>query len=194
MPPSSMTYQKWLLYLVASGLILRLGLWVIMEPQPFPDTGTYGVLAQQLSTGDFSLYDGRRTPGYPAFMLLTGFSPETLGALQMLAGLAASLCLFQLAFQATASAGFGFLAGMTYNLNLTQLFFESSLIPETFTTCFVLCGMTLLSPVSTRLRDCKHYAKRLGVVGLLAGAAIMLRPQFVFLPIVMGSYVMWILW
>lgn len=176
----------WVALLLLLGLTVRIGLWFIAEPQEFPDTGTYVAVAKQLLDGEFSDYEGRRTPGYPLLLILAGFSPNVVWMIQMLAGLVISACLFYVAYEVTGRASFAFLAGMTYNLNLGQLFLEASLIPETETTFFVASTAALLALIYKRFRDNGPVAYILVVASILAGSAAMARPQFVFLPLVLG--------
>jgi len=178
--------KGWFTVLLVLGVAIRLGFWFIAEPKPFPDTGTYVELAQQLSSGDFTTYEGRRTLGYPLLLILARYSPNGVWAIQMLGGLAISAYLFYIAYKITDMPGFAFFAGMTYNLNLGQLFFEANLIPETETTFFVASTAALLASIHRRFRDNGPVAWILLVAGFFAGCAVMTRPQFVFLPVLLG--------
>jgi hypothetical protein len=183
-----MKIKEWLILLLILGLALRLGFWFIGEPTAFPDTGTYIEVAKQLVSGDFSDYQGRRTPGYPLLLILAQFSPHAVWIIQMLAGLAISMCLFYMAYELTGKHGFAFLMGMTYNLNLGQLFFEANLIPETETTLFVTTTAALLALIHRRFRDWSP-GWILILAGTLAGGAVMARPQFVFLPMLLDAFI-----
>jgi hypothetical protein len=176
----------WIALLLLFGVTIRIGFWFIAEPKEFPDTGTYVAVAKQLLDGEFSDYEGRRTPGYPLLLILARFSPNVVWMIQMLAGLVISACLFYVAYEVTGRASFAFLAGMTYNLNLGQLFLEANLIPETETTFFVVSTAALLALIYTRLRDNGPVAYILIAAGVSAGITVMARPQFVFLPVVLG--------
>jgi hypothetical protein len=180
--------KGWFTFLLVLGAAMRLGYWFIAEPKPFPDTGTYVELAEQLSSGDFASYEGRRTLGYPLLLILARYSPNAVWVIQMLAGLAISVCLFYIAYELTGRPSFAFFAGMTYNLNLGQLFFETNLLPETETTFFVAATASLLTFIHARFRNNGPVAYILVVAGILAGCAVMARPQFVFLPILLGIF------
>ncbi|HEX9274430.1 MAG TPA: hypothetical protein VGA01_19705, partial [Candidatus Binatia bacterium] len=183
-----MKIKEWLILLLILGSALRLGFWFIGEPTAFPDTGTYIEVAKQLVSGDLSNYQGRRTPGYPLLLILAQLSPHALWIIQMLAGLAISMCLFYMAYELTGKHGFAFLMGMTYNVNLGQLFFEANLIPETETTLFVTSTAALLALIHRRFRD-RSSGWILILAGTLAGGAVMARPQFVFLPMLLGIFI-----
>src|SRR5690348_4055747 len=187
----AMSRITWLVALLISGIFLRIGMSLIAVPQGFPDTGTYINLAQQLRHIDFSSYEGRRTPGYPIVLIMANFSPAKIWLWQMIAGLAVSVCLFTAALKTTNSGAVGFLSGMAYNLNLSQMFFESALLPETFSTFFLLLSVALLPFLREPVNVLRHYALVLLLVGTLAGLAIMFRPQFVFLPFIMAGFVGW---
>ncbi len=73
-----MKIKEWLILLLILGSALRLGFWFIGEPTAFPDTGTYIEVAKQLVSGDFSNYQGRRTPGYPLLLILAQLSPHAV--------------------------------------------------------------------------------------------------------------------
>jgi hypothetical protein len=180
--------KGWFTFLLVLGAAIRFGFWSVAEPKAFPDTGTYLELAEQLSSGDFASYEGRRTLGYPLLFILARFSPNAVWAIQMLAGLAISACLFYIVYELTGRPSFAFFAGMTYNLNLGQLFFEANLIPETETTFFVVATASLLTLIHGRFRDNRPVASVLVVAGIFAGSAVMARPQFVFLPILLGLF------
>ena len=183
-----MKIKEWLILLLILGSALRLGFWFIGEPTAFPDTGTYIEVAKQLVSGDLSNYQGRRTPGYPLLLILAQLSPHAVWIIQMLAGLAISMCLFYMAYELTGKHGFAFLMGMTYNVNLGQLFFEANLIPETETTLFVTSTAALLALIHRRFRD-RSSGWILILAGTLAGGAVMARPQFVFLPLLLGIFI-----
>src|SRR6266545_5702251 len=169
-----MSTKAWIGVLLMAGMGLRLGLWIIDEPRAFPDTGTYIAVAKQFLSGDFSGYEGRRTLGYPLLLILARFAPDVVWMIQMLAGLAISVCLFYMAYELTGKHGFAFLMGMTYNLNLGQLFFEANLIPETETTLFVTSTAALLALIHRRCRD-RSSGWILILAGTLAGGAVMAR-------------------
>ncbi len=181
-----MNSKRWLTLLLILGAALRFGFWFIAQPRAFPDTGTYVELAQQLVNGDLSAYEGRRTLGYPLLLILAQLSPDLVWVIQMLAGLAISACLFYIAYEVTGSPGFGCFVGMTYHLNLGQLFFEANLIPETETILFVSSTTACIALINRRFKNQAPTGVILVVAGMLAGSAVFARPQFVFLPILLG--------
>lgn len=180
-----MKTQHWLLILVLVGALLRVGLWACYEPVTYPDTGTYVSAARDLLAGDFSRSQGRRTPGYPLLIALVGEAPQNIFVAQLTAGLLISVLLFYVALLMTARPGFAFLAGMTYNLNLQQLFLEGAILSETASTLGVVAVVAAMLNVFRRLRAGRRASVMLLLLGVLAGAAILTRPQYVFLPLML---------
>jgi hypothetical protein len=156
---------------------------------------SYIDLAKQLLSGDFTSYEGRRTLGYPLLLILARLSPNIVWGIQMFAGLVISASLFYLAYELTGNPSVAFIAGMTYNFNLGLLFLEANLIPETETTLFMVGTVAVLAFIHRRIAD-KNPSWSLVASGVLAGCAVMARPQFIFLPILLGvlvGYRSWIL-
>lgn len=183
----------WLAFLVAWGIGIRIAFWFVSEPREFPDTGTYIEVAKQLLSGDFNAYEGRRTFGYPALLLVAQQSPQVVWLLQMTFGLAISVLLFFLAHDLTGSAVAAFAAGMTYNLNLGLLFFEGNLIPETQTIFFIISSLAAVT-VAFLCSTQKYTNLSLLFSGVLAGCAVLARPQFVFMPLFLSVWVGYWYW
>lgn len=180
-----MATRHWLLILILAGALLRVGLWACYEPATYPDTGSYLSAAKDLLAGDFSRSEGRRTPGYPLLIALVGEAPQNIFVAQMAAGVLISVLLFYVALLMTGRPGFAFLSGMTYHLNLQQLFLESGLMSETASTLSVVAVVAAMMNAFRRLREGRRAAGMLLLLGVLAGAAILTRPQYVFLPLLL---------
>ena len=78
------TQLAWLGSTLAVAILMRLALWFLYRPVPYSDTPSYRRLAESVLAG-FALYDGTRTPGYPAFLALVG-GDEQVWAVQMVLG------------------------------------------------------------------------------------------------------------
>jgi hypothetical protein len=183
------TSRRWLLLLIIAGLGLRAGLWISYEPMAFDDTPTYVTVARELLTADFSGYEGRRTPGYPVLIALGGLQPRNVWALQMLAGITISVLLFHIAFVMTKRPALAFAAGMSYNLNLAQLFFEANLLSETAGTLGIVAVTAATIDTHRRIREHRPVTAALAILAVLAGVTALTRPQFVFLPFLLGALV-----
>jgi hypothetical protein len=178
---AALSTRTWLALLLACGIVIRAGLWVIYEPVTFPDTTTYVAAARDLLDGGLARSEGRRPPGYPALMLAASLNPNGIVVLQLLGGLLASALLFHIALETTGRPGFAFLVGMTYNANLQQIMAEFALLSESLST------LTVLAVVAATIRVCRDARAGAASIGWLlllgasAGVAILVRPQFVFL-------------
>jgi hypothetical protein len=192
--PHRATIVRWLVLLLLAGSVLRLGFWSVYGPVAYPDTGTYMVVAKSILTGDFSNYEGRRPPGYPLVLAIAGLSPDRAWAIQSLMGLAISVLLFYVAIALTRRPGFAALVGMTYNLNLSQLFFEANLISETTATFGITGVAALLLVCYRRLRNRRRVWPWLVALGVMAAFATLTRPQFVFLPLLIAALVGYASW
>ena len=172
----------WFVALAAIGLLLRVALFTHYEPIMQPDTSTYVSAAQDLvSGGGFAKSEGRRTPGYPLLIAAIGEDPARIVVTQMALGVGTSLLLFLITLQLTGRPGMAFAIGLSYDLNLQQLFIEAVVVTEPLTT-FLLAAMTAtLLPTLQRLRARSGAAALAVATGVLGAAAIMVRPQFVFL-------------
>ncbi len=184
-----MTAERWLVVLLLGGIALRAGLWFSYEPIMAPDTPSYMRTATNLLDRDFSTYDGRRPPGYPVVLALAGGSPRAVWALQMLAGLLISVLLFFIVLSVTGRPGFAAAIAMTYNLNLAQLFFEAFLVAETTGTLLIVAVLARLVTARNSLGEPGRSRWPLVELGVLAGAAVLTRPQFILVPPLLGVLV-----
>lgn len=180
----------WLLALILVGLTLRAALLNAHAPQWAPDTGTYVAAAHDLLAGDFKQSEGRRTPGYPLFIAAVGEDPRQIALAQMALGIGTSLLLFAIGLHMTGRPAVAFVAGLSYHLNLQQLFLEASILTEALTTFFVAATVAALLATMRRLRQGSQALGPALLAGACGAAAIMVRPQFIFLalllPVLLG--------
>jgi len=186
------TTRGWFLALLAVSLALRAGLWWVYEPIEHPDTGTYEAVAAHLAARDFTGYEGRRPPGYPAVIALAGLSRPGTFALQLVEGCLIAALLFAIGLTLTGRPAVAALAGMTYNLNLAQLFFEANLLSETTATLAVTAASALLLAAIRTGRAGLPPAGRLVLLGAVTGFAVLTRPQFAYLPLLAAAVVAWV--
>jgi hypothetical protein len=188
----TLTTRHWLLLLIVLGALLRFALFHAYPPLTQPDTGTYYAAAREV-VGDANAGDApaRRTPGYPAFLLLTGGDARSVVAAQMVLGLLTSVALFLIALRMSARPGVAFAAAAAYDLSVQQLFLEAVVLTEPLTT-FLLASMTLLLLATlARLREGRRALAMAAGVGLLGVAAIMVRPQFLYLALLLPLLVVY---
>ena len=185
-----------LLILIFVGVCLRAGLWLCYEPVAYPDTPTYVDVARNLLTGDFSKYEGRRTPGYPALIAVARLDARNVWLLQMAIGVIISCLLFYVVLLLTGRTDLALVSGLTYNVNLAQLFMEGTIMTETVGTLGLVAVVALALIVYRRLRDRRPVAGVIVLLGLVVGFATLTRPQFIFLPLVVPllvAYASWII-
>jgi hypothetical protein len=181
--------RRWLLALLIFGVVIRVGLWTHYEPASYPDTGTYYSAAQDLLEGGLAHSEGRRTPGYPLLIAVAGIEPRTIILLQMFGGLITSALLFYMALATAGPPWFAFIIGMTYNLNLQQLFLEATLMSESTSTLTIVATVALTIRACALLREGRKASLLLLFLGALVGAAVLVRPQYVFLPLVLPVFI-----
>ncbi len=176
----------WVAALLALGVLLRLVLAAGYPPLPQPDTPTYEDAAHDLMAGGpFTLSEGRRTPGYPLFIAALGLDPRNIMLAQMALGTLTSVLLYLIALRICRRPGVAFLAALCYDLSLQQLFLEAVILTEPLTT-FLLAGSILLLLVTLeRLQQGRAAIGFALLTGLCSAAALMVRPQFTFMPLLL---------
>ena len=126
-----------LLLLIAVAVLARLSMPVIYDQRSEyvgGDTPLYLQTARQIWTLDFSEYEGVRPPGYPLLILLGGSNPAAIWFIQSLRAIATTLLVYLTGRAAGLRSTFAVVMSLGFTLFLSHLFFESSIITETFTT------------------------------------------------------------
>lgn len=181
-----------LLVLLVAGAV-RVPIWLGYTPATAPDTGTYVQAAKDLVSGDFSVGQGRRTPGYPLVLAAVGNDFESVVALQLLGGLATTLLVYWLALKLTQRHSWAAVAALGHALNLQQLFVEGLILTEAASALSVAATLALL------IAACAKAPRSVGpgwialliVIGLLAAYALFIRPQFLVLLLVAPLAIVW---
>jgi len=182
--PTRPNWTRWLLLVLAIGLVQRAALWFSYPPVSYNDTAGYRRLAQAALSG-WRDFDGTRVPGYPLWMALVGPDQQVYLS-QLILGLLITLLFFYLGFQATHSPAFGAVAALAHSLNLNQFFFEANLLSETLATfwlALVLACVWLALRTNLRWRWLAWLG--VGVFGALAGLT---RTLYLFIPFWAGLY------
>lgn len=173
-------------------VLLRLAMMAVYPPQIFPDSSTYLQAASDLLSGDYSLGQGRRTPGYPIVIALAGQSGMALWWANAVAGVLTSLLLFDIAWRLTGSARASFVVGALHALNLQQLVQEAAVLTETFSAFTVVLSLWLFVMLAGRWAAGRQALVGAVVLGVLASWALMVRPQFIALPLLLTLAPLWI--
>lgn len=166
------------LLLLGLAALERLLLWVVYQPVVYSDTHSYRRLAEAILNG-WSAYDGTRTPGYPAFLAWVG-SNQNAWLVQMLMGVAITLCLYFLAWWLSKDVSLAFITAAAHLLNLGQLFFEANLLTETLATFWIM--LALVGMVYGMLTPARRSIWLAACIGIAASLALLTRPMFVYLP------------
>lgn len=178
---------RWALAIVATAaLAVRLPLLLGYPPVTYPDTGTYLQAALDLVSGDFSVGQGRRTPGYPLYIALLNSDPSLVVGAQLVGGVATSLLLATAAWWLTRSAIWAAVSGLAHVLNMQQLFQEGSLLTEALCVLSLAVTLVVLLRTMERLRGGAPLPLlHLLALGVLAAYTLFVRPQFICLLIVL---------
>lgn len=158
-------------------LLLRMPLWFTYEPITYNDTPGYVKLALAIKNLDLSDYSGARTPIYPLFMASANVNYEIIWLMQSILGVAISLILFNITFLHTRHIFLSFLIGLAYSLSLNQLFFEATMLSETLATFLFILSLWVLAKIFLGKPYFKYYA----LIGVIVGLAILARPLLIFL-------------
>ena len=175
----------WFWLVSGIAVLVRLGLWSVYPLTLNNDSPTYVQLAKNILTKGFSTYNATRTPGYPAFLALTG---DGAYFAQLLLGLLTTLLFFYLGLKLSGRAWFGALAALLHTLNLGQLFFEATLLTETLTTFLVTAAFAGAITLKTENPFFLRLLLFAFLAGLAAALAGMVRPLFAFLPFLLSSF------
>lgn len=170
----------WVVGLLAVSVVLR---WLLLggqEPVSFPDTPTYFQAARDLVSGDYSVGQARRTPGYPALIVLAGYDERALVLWQQAVGVVGGLLMFGITWLITRHAAAAFVVGLAHTLNLQQLSLELLLLTENLTATSVAAALAALLVACARLRGGRPAKAWLLAAGALGGVAVLVRPQFIF--------------
>lgn len=169
----------WFLLVVIVGIIVRTILFVGYEPVAYNDTSSYWRSAEAV-LDDFRIYDGTRTPGYPAFLALVGSDKAAYG-FQLAMGFMVTLIIFYLGWELSGSPGFGALASLAHTLNAGQVFFEANILTETLTTFWIVITLLIMLIWIKKPVGAKVYL--LILAGITSSLAVLTRPLFIFFPI-----------
>ena len=181
----------WLLALIAVSVLVRACAPFPDQLVKVPDSGTYVTAARDLISGDFSRGLGRRTPGYPLLITAFGENARAMMLAQMTLGVLTAALLFAITLRMTGRPVLGFAVGLLHSLNLQQLFLEGVLATETLSTAMAVLTVSALLLALHRIRSGRESGAIVVAVGVLAAAAILVRPQFIFFGLLLPAFVLY---
>lgn len=170
-----MAKSRKLIVLVVIAISVRLIYGHVYSYRGVPDTTDFFNTAEQFVTGNYSEYTGLRMLGYPLLIAATGANKPLIIFIQVIFGVGIAMLLYLLFSTLSKSQRVGFVCGLAYALNPTQIFFEFMLMSETTATfLLVLSGYFL-------------FKEKYTAAGCTCMLLILTRPQFVALLIPLGA-------
>src|SRR5579871_423361 len=176
--PSRGQVASALLALIAISVVVRLVVMTNFRARASFDTPGFILTAQAIASGDFSHYDGKRTPVYPLLMLLAGMDWPVVRAIQSLLGVAIASMVFAITWIRTRSAIASFIAGMLSSIAISELLYEQIIYSETLCTFWLVLSMLAFARIE--LTESER-GWEFALLGISAGLAGMTRPMFLYL-------------
>jgi hypothetical protein len=104
-------------------------------------------------------------------------------------GLLTSVFLFLIGHQLAGRAGVAFAAAVLHTANLSQLFFEANLVTEAATTTMLVATVWSFLHMLSASGTGRSVTPAVLLCGVLAGMTALARPGLIFLPVVLGAFV-----
>lgn len=171
-----------IILLILAAVLMRALFYELYSPLFGMDSLTYVETARALFGGDLSHYSGKRPILYPLIMYLFNYDIQALVIFQMLLGVIQSLLIYRIFLKLTQSEWIGFTSGMLYAINPSQIYLERAILGETVLTVFVAVTYLIFIKAVEKKRN---YLPCL-FIGLLSSAAILTKPQVIFLSPLLG--------
>lgn len=166
---------------MAVSLAARVDVVATTSPAWAPDSNGYMALAHLIGRGNVADDQGSRVPGYSLFLLAQAFHPNVVRASQELLGLLIATALFWIIWSLTRHPWLASIGALLYALNGGQILLESSILSETLATALLVGIAAALVACKTR-RSPRH--SLLLLMGLAAGFLPLVRPLYLFVPLV----------
>jgi hypothetical protein len=164
--------------LIAISGLVRLLIGLNFRERTSWDTSGFVLTARSIASLDFSDYDGKRTPGYPALLLLAGMDWSVVRWIQFLLGIAIASMLFAITWYRTRSAATSFVVGLLSSLAISELLFEQVIYSEALCTFWIALSLLAFERTGDGESASPWDYTLLGMTAALAG---MTRPMFLYL-------------
>ena len=169
-----------IIWLLLAAVAARLMFRMLYGPLFFDDSSDYLELASMILSGDFSGYNGARTPLYPLLLAASGGEFATVVLVQMGLGLLSVVMLYYTFARASGSNVMSFFATLVFALYPSQLVFENSLLSETLSVFLTIASFLCLVIALDSPRKFQWWL----LLGIAAGLGALARPvSQVFLPV-----------
>jgi len=172
--------------LIVIALLARASAGFFHLKRGVPDTEGYFRTAEQLISGDYTGYIGKRPPVYPLIIAAAGFNPEVIIWIQGIMGVGISVLLYLLFSTLTGKGTLGFLIGLSYAVNPSQIMCENFLVSETTCTFILTLSVYLFFKMTIRRVSSTWY--ELILFGLVCSLCVLTRAQYQFLPIIYAIF------
>jgi 4-amino-4-deoxy-L-arabinose transferase-like glycosyltransferase len=172
-----------ILAVVGVGALVRLVLWRTYTSLIYPDTTGWLSIARCLRSGDWSGEWGHKPPGYSVFCYIAtlGLRPQLIGhivGLQLVLGVATSVLVYLMVFQATGKRAAGLVAGIFYAACLNSASMEMMILPESLAAFWIALTLYLATRCAPQKRPSLWIWT---AMGLAAAMAALTRPNNLFL-------------
>lgn len=165
-------------YMLILAVLLAIATRIILVRSYAPlygnDSPSYAELGKMIQETNFEQYDGRRTPGYPVFMLLLGNNNQLIRLFQHAFGLLSIFLVFR-TLRLVMPAHYCWPPILLMALSLQFPFYESIIQTEGLSVLAVLASLYFFSAPS------KNPLSRLSLVGVIASVGALIRPHLVIL-------------
>ena len=183
------TQDSYVKKLILIGLVFRFLLMVIFyfNTTIFPDSHGFIELANYMLRFDLSGYNGNRSPGYSALIFL-GFGKSWLTVIyQFFIGVFTSVIIYKTIINLHFSKRSSFVIALFLESFLHVIFYETSILIETFSLFFM---SLLMYEISKGYLTSKSIQKDLWM-GFILGYLVLIKPFYAYIPfLVYGLYVL----
>lgn len=176
------------LFVIAVSGTARLAMAVVFPILIAPDSAGYIDVARMIVRGDFSGYDGSRTPLYPLLIALAGFGNGRVVLVQHTMGVLTAVWVYFIFLRITGRRGWSLAAALVAGLNTGMIAFERAVLTESLTALLLTATVLLFLRASDSSTNKLVW---LVSAGVLSGLAALARPAMIYLPVLLGVLVLW---
>lgn len=178
-----------LIILIFISIIIRVLIMINIAPSIRADTSAYTKLANYIWFNNFSLHDGLKTPGYSLIIILAGLNLKVTTIIQHFMGILNVIMLYRITeFFTNKNKIIPFIVGILYTTYITFLAFESTILSELVTIFWILAVFYLIIKILDRLNNKLSINFLIILMGLTSALLILTRPLYMYLPILIGAF------
>lgn len=168
-----------ILTIIGIAILVRLLVLSHYGPVAANDTPGYERMAAMMRTGDYSEYDGWRTPGYPLFLNATGHSAHNVLLAQSMLGIVTVLIIYLLVYKTTSSFLVAACSGIFIGTSFNIVFIDSYLLTESISTFLFTIIAAII--VADNYRQWRIAWSAPFWAGLFTAYLTITRPQYIAL-------------